>query len=237
MNPAVSIRGLRVVRGGREVLHAIDLDVASASVTGLLGPSGSGKSTLLRSIVGTQIVEAGTVTVLGLAAGSRALRSRVGYMTQSISVYDDLTAYENLAYFGRIVRVESDRSGEVLERVGLSSNRDQVVRTLSGGEQARVSLGAALLNDPEVLVLDEPTVGLDPLLRRDLWEFFHELAAGGTTLLVSSHVMDEAARCDRLVLLREGSILAETTPDEVRRQTGHDDLDEVFLELVERGRE
>lgn len=237
MNPAVSIRGLRVVRGGREVLHAIDLDVAPGSVTGLLGPSGSGKSTLLRSIVGTQIVEAGTVTVLGLSAGSRALRSRVGYMTQSVSVYDDLTVDENLAYFGRIVGVDSARSHRVLERVGLSSHRNQVVRTLSGGEQARVSLGAALLNEPEVLVLDEPTVGLDPLLRRDLWEFFHELAAGGTTLLVSSHVMDEAARCDSLVLLREGSILAQATPDEVLRRTGHDDLDEAFLELVERGRE
>src|SRR5512145_1222901 len=143
MNPAVSIRGLRVVRGGREVLHAIDLDVAPGSVTGLLGPSGSGKSTLLRSIVGTQIVEAGTVIVLGLSAGSRALRSRVGYMTQSVSVYDDLTVDENLAYFGRIVGVDSVRSHRVLERVGLSSHRDQVVRTLSGGEQARVSLGAA----------------------------------------------------------------------------------------------
>jgi ABC-2 type transport system ATP-binding protein len=158
-------------------------------------------------------------------------------MTQSVSVYDDLTVDENLAYFGRIVDVDSARSHRVLERVGLSSHRNQVVRTLSGGEQARVSLGAALLNEPEVLVLDEPTVGLDPLLRRDLWAFFHELAAGGTTLLVSSHVMDEAARCDSLVLLREGSILAQATPDEVLRRTGHDDLDEAFLELVERGRE
>jgi ABC-2 type transport system ATP-binding protein len=237
MNPAVSIRGLRVVRGGREVLHAIDLDVAPGSVTGLLGPSGSGKTTLLRSIVGTQIVEAGTVTVLGLSAGSRALRSRVGYMTQAVSVYDDLTIDENLAYFGRIVGVDEVRIDRVLERVGLSSHMDQVVRTLSGGEQARVSLGAALLNEPDVLVLDEPTVGLDPLLRRDLWAFFHELAAGGTTLLVSSHVMDEAARCDSLVLLREGSILAQATPDEVLRRTGQKDLVEAFLELVERGRE
>jgi ABC-2 type transport system ATP-binding protein len=237
MPSAISIRGLRVVRGSNEVLHAIDLDVEGGRVTGLLGPSGSGKTTLLRSIVGTQIVVAGTVTVLGLAAGSRALRAQVGYMTQSASVYDDLTVYENLAYFGRIVGVGSDRCDRVLERVGLSSNRDQVVGTLSGGEQARVSLGAALLNEPEVLVLDEPTVGLDPLLRRDLWEFFHELASGGTTLLVSSHVMDEASRCDGLVLLREGSILAQTTPDEVRRSTGHRDLDEAFLELVTQGRE
>jgi ABC-2 type transport system ATP-binding protein len=237
MKPAVSIHGLRVVRGGHEVLHEIDLDVAPGAVTGLLGPSGSGKTTLLRSIVGTQIVEAGTVTVLGLAAGSRALRARVGYMTQSASVYDDLTVAENLAYFGRIVGVGSDRRDRVLERVGLSSNRDQVVGTLSGGQRARVSLGAALLNEPEVLVLDEPTVGLDPLLRRDLWDFFHELAAGGTTLLVSSHVMDEAARCDNLVLLREGSILVQATPDEVRRRTGRSDLDQAFLELVTRGRE
>ena len=235
MSAAVAIRGLRVRRGRRDVLNAIDLDVAPGSVTGLLGPSGSGKTTLMRSVVGTQIVRAGDITVLGLPAGAGALRTRVGYMTQAPSVYEDLTVHENLAYFARIVGVGADRADRVLDRVGLSANRDQVVVTLSGGERARVSLGAAILNEPELLVLDEPTVGLDPLLRRDLWSFFHELADGGTTLLVSSHVMDEAARCDRLVLLREGSILSEGTPDELRRRTGTADLDEAFLELVRRG--
>jgi ABC-2 type transport system ATP-binding protein len=235
MSSAVAIRGLRVVRGGGEVLHEIDLDVESGTVTGLLGPSGSGKSTLIRSIVGVQIVAAGTVTVLGLLAGEAPLRRRVGYMTQAPSVYGDLTVRENLTYFGRIVGVGRGRVGEVVERVGLTGEIDQVVGTLSGGQRARVSLGTALLNDPELLVLDEPTVGLDPVLRRDLWDFFHELAGTGTTLLVSSHVMDEADRCDRLVLLREGSILAAATPDELRERTGATELDDAFLELIETG--
>jgi len=235
MSSAVAIRGLRVVRGGREVLHDIDLDVEPGTVTGLLGPSGSGKTTLIRSIVGVQIVAGGTVSVLALPAGTAALRRRVGYMTQAPSVYGDLTVRENLTYFGRIVGVERDRVDEVVERVGLAAERDQVVETLSGGQRARVSLGTALLNEPELLVLDEPTVGLDPVLRRDLWDFFHELAKAGSTLLVSSHVMDEASRCDRLVLLREGSILAAATPDELRERTGVTELDDAFLQLIENG--
>ena len=235
MTAAISVRGLRVTRGGRQVLRGLDLEVEAGRVSGLLGPSGSGKTTLIRSIVGTQIVAGGSVNVLGLPAGARSLRRRVGYMTQAPSVYEDLTVHENLAYFARIVGVGADRVSRVVERVGLAANRDQVVVTLSGGERARVSLGAAILNEPEVLVLDEPTVGLDPVLRRDLWSFFHELAESGTTLLVSSHVMDEAARCDRLVLLREGSILADATPDDLLSRTGTDDLDEAFLELVQRG--
>jgi len=235
MTAAISVRGLRVTRGGRQVLRGLDLEVEAGRVTGLLGPSGSGKTTLIRSIVGTQIVAGGSVSVLGLPAGARSLRRRVGYMTQAPSVYEDLTVHENLAYFARIVGVGADRVSRVVERVGLAANRDQVVVTLSGGERARVSLGAAILNEPEVLVLDEPTVGLDPVLRRDLWSFFHELAESGTTLLVSSHVMDEAARCDRLVLLREGSILDDATPDDLLSRTGTDDLDEAFLELVQRG--
>jgi ABC-2 type transport system ATP-binding protein len=230
---AIAIRDLRVVRGGHEVLHTVDLDVNSGIVTGLLGPSGSGKTTLMRAIVGMQIVAGGETTVLGLPAGSPELRRRVGYVTQAPSVYPDLTVVENVRYFARLVAVGGDRADEVLERVGLADARDQVVGTLSGGQRARASLATALLHDPEVLVLDEPTVGLDPVLRRDLWDFFHELAAAGRTLLVSSHVMDEAARCERLVLLREGRILAVETPDELRRQTGADDLDDAFLRLVE----
>jgi len=235
MGPAISIRGLRVVRGGREVLHEIDLEVEAGRVTGLLGPSGSGKTTLIRSIVGVQIVAGGTVSVLALPAGTAALRRRIGYMTQAPSVYGDLTVRENLTYFGRIVGVERDRVDEVAERVGLTAETDQVVATLSGGQRARVSLGTALLSEPELLVLDEPTVGLDPVLRRDLWDFFHELAEAGSTLLVSSHVMDEAGRCDGLVLLREGSILAAATPDELREHTGVTELDDAFLQLIENG--
>jgi ABC-2 type transport system ATP-binding protein len=232
---AISIRSLRVVRAGREVLHSVDLEVESGTVTGLLGPSGSGKTTLIRSVVGVQIVAGGDVAVLGLPAGAAELRQRVGYMTQAPSVYGDLTVRENLTYFGRIVGVGPGRVDEITERVGLAGEKGQVVATLSGGQQARVSLGTALLNNPELLVLDEPTVGLDPVLRKELWDFFHELAEAGSTLLVSSHVMDEADRCDRLVLLREGSILTVATANELRQRTGTNRLDDAFLQLIERG--
>jgi len=233
--PAIAIRNLRVVRGGREVLHDLDLDIGAGTVTGLLGPSGSGKTTLIRSIVGVQIVAAGGVTVLGLAAGTAGLRQLVGYVTQAPAVYDDLTVRENLAYFARIVGVGSERVDAVIDRVGLRDQRDQVAATGSGGERARLSLATALLHEPEVLVLDEPTVGLDPVLRRDLWDFFNELADSGSTLLVSSHVMDEADRCEQLVLIREGHLLAVESPERLREQTGKDDLDAAFLQLIEGG--
>ena len=234
MSAAISIRGLRVVRGGHEVLHGVDLEVEAGAVTGLLGPSGSGKTTLIRSVVGVQIVSDGEVSVLGLPAGRRELRSRIGYMTQEPAVYGDLTVLENLRYFGRILGVGASRVEEVVDLVQLGPEHDQVVASLSGGQRARVSLGTAILNSPDLLVLDEPTVGLDPVLRRALWDFFHELAVGGTTLLVSSHVMDEASRCDHLVLVRDGSILATETPDELRSRTGAADLDEAFLRLIDR---
>jgi ABC-2 type transport system ATP-binding protein len=230
---AIEVSDLRVVRGGKLVLRDVSLTVAGGTVTGLLGPSGSGKTTLMRSIVGVQIVEAGVVRVLGRPAGSAELRARVGYVTQSPSVYGDLTVRENLLYFARILTAEQGRIEAVMATVGLTNHAGQVVHTLSGGEQARVSLATALLNRPDVLVLDEPTVGLDPVLRRDLWDAFHALAAGGTTLLVSSHVMDEAERCDELLLLRNGEILAAETPDGLRRRTGAADLDAAFLALVE----
>ncbi len=230
---AVTVRHLQVARGGRVVLPDLSLDIDEGVVTGLLGPSGGGKSTLMRAIVGTQIVAAGEVTVLGLPAGSPSLRRRIGYVTQAASVYTDLTVRENLAYFARVLGVPRQRSDEIVERVDLVGDADRVVGRLSGGQQARVSLATALLHDPELLVLDEPTVGLDPLLRRDLWDYFHELAAGGTTLLVSSHVMDEAERCSRLLLLHEGVLLAAETPGGLRERTGAGDLDGAFLRLVE----
>jgi len=233
MGSAVSVRDLHVVRGGRDVLPGIDLEVEAGRVTGLLGPSGSGKTTLMRAIVGAQIVEGGDVVVLGSSAGSPSLRERVGYQTQAPSVYADLTVAENLAYFAAILGVAASGVPDVLRVVGLSGLERQLAATLSGGELARLSLAAALLNEPELLVLDEPTVGLDPVLRRDLWATFHGLAEAGATLLVSSHVMDEADRCDRLVLLRDGGILATGTPDELRAATGADDLGEAFLRLVD----
>jgi ABC-2 type transport system ATP-binding protein len=228
--PAVVARRLRVVRGGRAVLHEVSLEVAAGRVTGLLGPSGSGKSTLLRAIVGVQVVADGEVTVLGLPAGARELRRRVGYVTQAPSVYADLTVRENLRFFQRLVGGDAD---DVLRTVGLEELADRPVRRLSGGQVSRVSLATALLGEPELLVLDEPTVGLDPVLRRDLWTTFHRLAAAGTTLLVSSHVMDEAARCDELVLLREGAVLAAEPPASLLARTGAADLDAAFLALVE----
>lgn len=227
-------QGLHVVRGSTVALANVSLAVEPGRVTGLLGPSGSGKTTLIRSIVGVQIVKSGTVRVLGLPAGDPALRRRVGYMTQSPSVYADLTVRENLVFFARLLgagRADVDRT---MAAVALTDHAEQVVATLSGGERARTSLATALLGRPDVLVLDEPTVGLDPVLRRDLWAMFSGLAAEGQTLLVSSHVMDEADRCDELVLLRGGSLVAHTTPAELRASTGAADLDGAFLSLIER---
>jgi ABC-2 type transport system ATP-binding protein len=238
---AIVVEDLRVVRGGREVLHGISLTVSRGSVTGLLGPSGCGKTTLMRAIVGVQIVASGTVDVLGLPAGSPALRSRVGrharerlgYVTQAPSVYGDLTVLENLRYFAAIVEAPPERVTDVIETVGLASHEEQLTMSLSGGERARVSLASAMLGRPELLVLDEPTVGLDPVLRAELWRTFHVLAGDGATLLVSSHVMDEAAECDRLLLMRDGSLLDQTTPQELRDRTGEHDLGRAFLAVIE----
>ena len=232
---AVEVDRLHVVRGGRNALDGITLDVARGTVTGLLGPSGSGKSTLMRAIVGTQLVTSGSVTVLGEPAGSPGLRRRVAYTTQSPAVYDDLTVRENVRYFARLVGAADTQADEVVELVGLGDDAGSVVSRLSGGQRSRVSLATALVGRPELLVLDEPTVGLDPLLRRDLWASFARLAADGATLLVSSHVMDEAERCDELLLVRGGRLLARGTAAEVRARAGGESMDEAFLRLVETG--
>jgi ABC-2 type transport system ATP-binding protein len=230
---AIAVDALRVRRGDSEVLHGLTFEVAAGRVTGLLGPSGCGKSTLMRAAVGVQIVESGRVSVLGEPAGSRSLRPRVGYLTQAPSVYGDLTVRENLRFFGRVLDVARQRVDEVIETVSLQEHAGRVVSSLSGGQRARVSLATALLGEPQVLVLDEPTVGLDPVLRRDLWATFARLAQEGATLLVSSHVMDEAEHCDELLLMREGRLLAAESPDALRRRTGRRQLDEAFLELIE----
>lgn len=235
--PAVVIEGLRIVRGKRLVMPDLTLHIPAGQVVGLLGPSGSGKTTLMRAIVGVQIVEGGTVTVLGHPAGDPALRKEVGYVTQTPSIYADLTIRENIAYFGRAVGLKHAELTEAVERtlveVDLVSHADNLVRDLSGGQESRVSLACALVGRPTLLVLDEPTVGLDPVLRRDLWNLFRELAAEGYSLVVSSHVMDEATRCDRLVLLREGRVLADLTPAELLERTGQTDADAAFLALVD----
>jgi ABC-2 type transport system ATP-binding protein len=231
--PAIAVAGLDVDRGSRRVLDGLDFTIPHGAVTGLLGPSGCGKTTLMRCVVGVQRIRAGTVEVLGQPAGSAALRSRVGYVTQAPSVYADLTVAANVRYFAAVLGVPAEHGRQALAAVGLADRRRDVVGQLSGGQRARVSLACALLGEPELLVLDEPTVGLDPVLRRDLWGLFHELADAGATLLVSSHVMDEADRCDRLLLMRDGRLVADDTPEALRERTGADDLEHAFLHIVE----
>jgi ABC-2 type transport system ATP-binding protein len=234
MKNSVEATGLTVVRGRTEVLHALAFTLEPGRITGLLGPSGCGKTTLMRALVGVQSGVAGQVSVLGLPAGSAELRHRVGYVTQAPAVYTDLSVAENLRYFAAVLGARPDRVREVLAQVGLAGRGDQLVQTLSGGERARVSLATALLGTPELLVLDEPTVGLDPVLRRDLWALFRRLADAGTTLLVSSHVMDEATRCDRLLLLRDGIIVADDSPAGLLSSTGAADIEGAFLLIAER---
>ena len=234
MAPAVEVRDLVVRRGHEEVLHRISTTIEAGRVTGLLGPSGSGKTTLLRAIVGVQIVRSGEVTVLGQPAGAKSLRRRICYVTQAPSVYPDLTVRQNARYFGRLYGVRARAADEVIDKVGLQGQADQLAGTLSGGQHSRCSLACALVSDPELLVLDEPTVGQDPLLRDELWCQFRAAAEAGTTLIVSSHVMDEANRCDRLLLIREGVLIADDTPAAVKAEASTEDLDQAFLRLVRR---
>ncbi|MFJ7492870.1 ABC transporter ATP-binding protein [Streptomyces sp. NPDC097727] len=238
---AIEARGLTVVRGNRTVLRGLDFTVEPGRITGLLGPSGCGKSTLMRAVVGTQAKVTGTLDVLGSPAGHATLRPRIGYVTQAPSVYTDLTVRQNLDYFAAILRPgrrhrDARRAAvtRAIAEVDLAGHADALAGTLSGGQLTRVSLAVALLGTPELLVLDEPTVGLDPVLRRDLWNLFHALAADrGTTLLVSSHVMDEAERCHRLLLMREGEILADDTPEALRTAAHAATVEEAFLHLVD----
>ncbi len=229
---AVAVRGLRVRRGGRVVLHDVDLQVPAGRITGLVGPSGSGKTTLMRAVAGVQRIDGGDVTVLGLPAGAPATRGRVGYLTQAHAVYGDLTVEENLRFFARVGGARPGGTAEAIARVRLDGLEQRLAGRLSGGQGARVALACALLGDPPVLALDEPTVGLDPVLRGDLWTLFRELAAGGAALLVSSHVMDEAERCDDIVLLRDGRVLAHGTPEALRARTGAPTIEAAFLRLV-----
>jgi len=232
MDRAIVARELVAELGGRRILRGLTFAVPAGQVTGLLGPSGCGKTTLMRCVVGVARITAGSLEVLGLPAGSPSLRHRVGYVTQGASVYTDLTARENVRYYAALYGVAAASADAALVDVALADMATRKVGTLSGGERARVSLACALLARPEVLVLDEPTVGLDPVLRRDLWDRFHALAAAGTTLFVSSHVMDEAGRCDRLLLMREGSLVADASPAALTAATGAADVEGAFLRLV-----
>ncbi|SCF89815.1 ABC-2 type transport system ATP-binding protein [Streptomyces sp. MnatMP-M17] len=238
---AIHARGLTVRRGDRTVLRGLGFSVPPGQITGLLGPSGCGKSTLMRAVVGTQAKVTGTLDVLGRSAGDAALRARIGYVTQAPSVYDDLTVRQNLDYFAAVLDPGRSRRtarretvARAIEDVDLTSHADSLAGRLSGGQRGRVSLAVALLGAPELLVLDEPTVGLDPVLRRDLWDLFHRIAAErAATILVSSHVMDEAERCHRLLLMREGEILADDTPDALRTRTDSETVEAAFLHLVD----
>lgn len=229
-------RDLRVSRGGREVLHGLTFELAARRITGLIGPSGCGKTTLMRALVGVQKHVQGEVRVLGMQAGSPGLRRCLGYGTQSQAAYADLSVRENLEYFAGLLGARRGQVGELLAQVDLERAASQLVRSLSGGQRSRVSLAIALLGAPRLLVLDEPTVGLDPVLRESLWGLFRDLADAGATLLVSSHVMDEAARCDEVLLLRDGRVLTQATPAELAERTGTDDLDQAFLRLIDQQR-
>lgn len=230
--PAVDINHLRVIRGKRPALHDFSVRIERGSITGLLGPSGCGKTTLMRCIVGTQIVTSGTVTVLGHPAGSAPLRRRVGYMPQDATLYNDLRIVDNVRYLASLYGFDSSAADTAIDRVGLTDHRTAFCGNLSGGQRTRASLACALVCQPDLLVLDEPTVGLDPVLRVDLWEQFTDLARGGTTLLVSSHVMDEADHCGDLLLMRDGYLVAHTTPTQLREDTGCTSLEDGFLSII-----
>ena len=230
---AIQGAALSVTKNKKPILNALDFSIKKGKITGLVGPSGSGKTTLMRTIVGVQYISKGTLRVLGCAAGDAALRSKIGYVTQSPSVYGDLTVEQNLQYFATIMRTSRAEIAHVIETVRLTDQSTQVVDTLSGGQKARVSLAVALLGDPELLVLDEPTVGLDPILREELWGLFRQLADSGKTLLVSSHVMDEAERCEQLLLIRDGMLIWNDTKDNLLDTTGTDTVGAAFIAAVQ----
>ena len=232
---AIDVQNLRVIRGKRVALENISVQIARGTITGLLGPSGCGKTTLMRSIVGTQIIAEGTVTVLGRPAGSAELRHRVGYVTQDPTVYNDLRIVDNVRYFAALSGTGTHDVDEAISAVGMDDHRKALATNLSGGQRTRVSLACALVAHPDLLVLDEPTVGLDPVLRVELWDRFDRLARSGTTLLVSSHVMDEADHCEDLLLMRDGRVLAHSTPVRLREDTGCQSLEEAFLFIIRRG--
>lgn len=236
MPNAIEAKNLNVTIGEKRILCDVSVAISAGQVIGLLGPSGAGKTTLMRAIVGLQKIADGTATVLGRPAASAQLRTQIGYMAQIDSTYPDLTVAENLRYFAAITGTTKQRLRATIEEVELTPQTHQIAGTLSEGQRTRLSLAIALLSEPSLYVLDEPTVGLDPILREKLWGHFHQLAEAGATLLVSSHVMDEARRCDSLLLIHEGKILATGTPDELKAQTRTNEMEEAFIQLVEAAR-
>lgn len=236
MNDDIGIVAENVVvkKGKNTILNDLSFQIKQGAITGLIGPSGSGKTTLIRSIVGVQKIYDGSLKVIGVPAGSPELRQQIGYVTQSPAVYPDLTVFQNLQYFATLVRVGKSDTERVMNEVQLEPQRNQLTSSLSGGQKARVSLAVALLGDPKLLVLDEPTVGLDPVLRENLWDMFSKLAAEGKTILVSSHVMDEADRCDELLLMRDGLVLWSDTRKKLLEQTNTRSVGEAFVDIIKR---
>lgn len=232
----VIAKKVSVQKGGSQILGGMTFSLRRGSVTGLIGPSGSGKTTLMRCLVGVQALSDGELKVLGRPAGHKDLRRRIGYVTQKPAVYDDLTVWQNLRYFATIVGVGAEDVRRVIGEVHLEKQRDQVVGSLSGGQQARVSLAVALLGNPELLVFDEPTVGLDPVLREELWTLFAELAKSGRTLLISSHVMDEAEHCDDLLLLRDGVLLWKSSRVDLLKETKTHNVGAAFMAMIVGGK-
>ena len=233
---AISVRGLVKKFGDVTALDQVTLDVPTGQVLGLLGPNGAGKTTLIRILLGLTRPTSGEASLLGQPAGARSVRPRVGYMPQDLAVYLDLTVQENVELFGRLYGVSRarlpDREREVLELVRLSERRRSLVSELSGGMRRRVSFAAALLADPDLLLLDEPTVGVDPELRSEFWEFFHGLTRGGKTVVLTTHYLEEANRADRVVFLHAGRVLATGAPGELKARTRTENLEDAFLRLV-----
>jgi len=229
----IVLRKVNKFFGKKHVLKDIDLEVPYGQIFGMLGPSGCGKTTLVKIAAGILTATSGEAFVLGRAMPNLGLMSKIGYMAQSDALYSSLTAVENLRFFGAMYGMKkaelAQRVEEVLALVGLSADLHKPVEAFSGGMKRRLSLAIAILHRPPVLVLDEPTVGIDPLLRRQIWEELNKLAAGGVTILVTTHVMDEAEKCHRLAMMREGRLIARGTARELKEQVGVSSLEEAFI--------
>ena len=223
---------ISVEKSNKKLLDSVSIKIDRSRIVGLVGPSGSGKTTLIRTLVGSQQITKGTITTLGLAPGSKEVRSRIGYMAQKSAFYSDITVSENLHYFASILGVSRNRVLEILELTALTRHSNSLANSLSGGESSRLSLAIALLGNPDILFLDEPTVGLDPILRIELWKLFLELRQQGKLIVISSHIMEEAERCDEVLLLREGQLLFFGEPTELKRKTGCKDIESSFIALV-----
>lgn len=231
---AVDVKNVSRSFGSFKALNGVNLRVREGEIYGLLGPNGAGKTTLIRLIVGLLQAQGGTVTVLGQRMPDVAVLRKVGYMTQQAALYPGLSVEENVRFFAAINGAE-DGVKDALDLVQLYDRRKSVVSELSGGMRQRCSLACALVHKPRLLLLDEPTVGIDPQLRVQFWDDFRRMAQNGTTLVVSSHVMDEADRCQRLGLIQYGRLLEEGSPAEIRSKTGAQNLEEAFLKLAGRG--